>query len=36
MARLPKNRKPERPATVVTADPMHALIAQYLVWIAGA
>jgi integrase/recombinase XerD len=32
MARLPKNRKPERPEPVVTADPMHALMEEHLVW----
>jgi integrase/recombinase XerD len=32
MARLPNNRKPERPQAVVTADPMHALMEEHLVW----
>ena len=32
MARLPKNRKTERPQAVATADPMHALMEEHLVW----
>jgi integrase/recombinase XerD len=32
MARLPKTRKPERPQAVATADPMHALMEEHLVW----
>jgi integrase/recombinase XerD len=32
MARLPKNRKPEKPQAVATADPMRALMEEHLLW----